>query len=143
MTRLRLATDIGTGTLDGGWWPRGRDLTTELTELAAALPTELGTVHRVELSGADWDDLPSAVELPSGPASVHAFADAEETNRIDLQLSAGTTLRLLVVPPEMTPGQGDEALLAAATYGYHHTAASLLETVREHPDVDPRDQWLG
>ena len=43
----------------------------------------------------------------------------------------------------MTADQGEEALLAAATYGYEHTAASLLEIVSEYPDVDPRDQWLG
>ena len=43
----------------------------------------------------------------------------------------------------MTTDQGEEALLAAATYGYEHTAASLLETVSEYPDVDPHDRWLG
>jgi hypothetical protein len=134
MTRLRLATDIGRGSLDGGWWPQSRDLATELTELAAHLAPEFGTIVRVEVSPADWDDLPSMA---------HAFADDAETHRIDLQLSPGTTLRLLVVPPSMTPDQGEEALLAAATYGYEHTAASLLEIVSEYPDVDPRDQWLG
>jgi hypothetical protein len=134
MTRLRLATDIGRGSLDGGWWPQSRDLAAELTELAAALAPDLGTIVRVEVSPADWDDLPPMAQ---------AFADADETHRIDVQLSPGTTLRLLVVPPSMTADQGEEALLAAATYGYAHTAASLLETVSEYPDVDPDDRWLG
>ena len=134
MTRLRLATDIGRGSLDGGWWPRTRDLAAELAELAAALAPDLGTIVRVEVSPADWDELPPIAQ---------AFSDADETHRIDVQLSPGTTLRLLVVPPSMTTDQGEEALLAAATYGYAHTAASLLETVSEYPDVDPHDRWLG
>jgi hypothetical protein len=134
MTRLRLATDIGRGSLDGGWWPRTRDLAAELTGLAEALAPDLGTIVRVEVSPADWDELPPIAQ---------AFADADETHRIDVQLSPGTTLRLLVVPPSMTADQGEEALLAAATYGYAHTAASLLETVSEYPDVDPDDRWLG
>ncbi len=134
MTRLRLATDIGRGSLDGGWWPESRDLTAELAGLSAELAPDLGTIVRVSVSPADWDDLPPIAS---------AFPDVDETHRIDLQLSPGTTLRLLVVPPSMTTDQGEEALLAAATYGYEHTAASLLEIVSEYPDVDPRDQWLG
>jgi len=134
MTRLRLATDIGRGSLDGGWWPHTRDLAVELAELAAALGPDLGTIVRVEVSPADWDDLPPIAR---------AFSDVDATHRIDLQLSPGTTLRLLVVPPSMTADQGEEALLAAATKGYEHTADSLLETVSEYPDVDPNDQWLG
>jgi hypothetical protein len=141
MTRLRLARHVGHGTLDGGWWPRSRDLTTELTELAGDLAPELGTLDRVELSAADWDGLPPAVELPPGTVAATTFSHEEETHRIDLHLSGGTTLRLLVVPPAMTADQGEEALLAAATPGYEHTAASLLDTVSEYPDVDPRDQW--
>jgi hypothetical protein len=132
MTRLRLATDIGRGSLDGGWWPESRDLTAELAGLAAELAPEFGTIVRVEISPADWDDLPSLAT---------ALADPDDTHRIDLQLAPGTTLRLLVVPPSMTADQGEEALLAAATYGYAYTASSLLETVRESPAVDPRDQW--
>ncbi len=134
MTRLRLATDIGRGSLDGGWWPESRDLTAELAGLSAELAPDLGTIVRVSVSPADWDHLPPIAS---------AFPDADETHRIDLQLSPGTTLRLLVVPPSLTTDQGEEALLAAATYGYEHTAASLLEIVSEYPDVDPRDQWLG
>ncbi len=142
MTRLRLATDIGRGSLDGGWWPGSRDLATELPALAAELAPGLGTLVRVALSPGDWDHLPREVELPGGAIEATAF-DPDEIHRIDLQLSPGTSLRLLVVPPSMSTSQGEEALLAAATYGYEHTAASLLEIVSEYPDVDPRDRWLG
>ena len=41
----------------------------------------------------------------------------------------------------MSSDQGDEALLAAATPGYAHTAACLLNTVSERPDLNPDDHW--
>jgi hypothetical protein len=50
-------------------------------------------------------------------------------------------LHILVVPPEFTTGQGEEALLAAATSGNAHSAADLLAEVVDSPDVDPRDHW--
>ena len=58
-----------------------------------------------------------------------------------LETSTGTVLEVLVVPPGLSAAQGEEALLAAATPGYAETARSLLDTVSQHPDVDPADHW--
>ena len=41
----------------------------------------------------------------------------------------------------LSKDQGEEALLAAATRGNAETAASLLATVTEYPDIDPWDHW--
>ena len=140
--RLRLAEDPGQGSLDGGWWPRSRDLLVELAELVEQLPPELGRVVRVAFSPPDWDTAPDRIPVPEGYVEAVALPD-EDTHLVDLRMADQQELRLLVVPPELTDGQGAEAMLAAATSGYTHTAAELLETVSEHPDVDPRDQWLG
>ena len=58
-----------------------------------------------------------------------------------LTTSDRTVLRVLVVPPAMTEGQGDEALLAASSVAYAHSATSLLDEVGATPDVNPRDHW--
>ena len=58
-----------------------------------------------------------------------------------LTTSDRIVLRVLVVPPAMTGDQGDEALLAASSEGYTHSATSLLDEVGATPDVDPRDHW--
>jgi hypothetical protein len=65
----------------------------------------------------------------------------DDTHLVLLRTADHAALRVLVVPPSMSPDQGDEALLASATPGYAHTAACLLDTVSEHPDVDPDDHW--
>jgi hypothetical protein len=60
-----------------------------------------------------------------------------------LEAADHAPLRVLVVPPGMSPEPDDETLLAAASPGHAHTAACLPVTVSEHPDVDPDDHWGG
>jgi hypothetical protein len=137
--RLRMARDPGHNTFDGGWWPRSRALAVELVDLVEQFPAELGTITRVQVSATDWDDRPDTVTVADRSVDVGAVAGAD-TRVVDL-VTPERTLRVLVVPSELTDDQGDEALLAAATRGNRHSATDLLDTVTEHPDVDPRDHW--
>ncbi len=138
--RLRMARTLGRDTLDGGWWPRSRELATELVELADHFPAALGHVTRVLVSPPDWDDRPRSVRVARGMVKVGSFP-RDDTHLITLTTSNRTLLRVLVVPPGYSDDQGDEALLAAATHGNAHSATELLETVTEHPDIDRRDLW--
>ena len=65
----------------------------------------------------------------------------DDTHVVVLSTSDGTVLRMLVVPPALSVDQGEEALLAASSAAYAHSAASLLDEVDAHPQVDPRDHW--
>jgi hypothetical protein len=58
-----------------------------------------------------------------------------------LTTSDRVVLRVLVVPPAMTDDQGDEAMLAASSEAYAHSATSLLDEVGATPDVNPQDHW--
>jgi hypothetical protein len=139
-TRLRLATHLGSNSLDGGWWPRSRDLGRELGELVAQFPADLGRITQVRVSPADWGTRPRTVQVARGMVRVSSFSTGD-AHVAHLTTSNRTLLRLLVVPPELTDYQGEEALLAAATAGNAHTARELLRTVTDSPDVDPRDHW--
>ena len=44
-------------------------------------------------------------------------------------------------PSEFSADQGAEAMLAATTTGYEHSAGCLLDTVVDQPAVDPVDYW--
>jgi hypothetical protein len=56
---LRMETTARrTGTFDGAWWPRTRDLTSELSGLLTALTARLGPLARVGLDAGDWDGSP-------------------------------------------------------------------------------------
>ncbi|TXS42178.1 hypothetical protein EAO75_33910 [Streptomyces sp. uw30] len=57
---LRLeTTQERTGVLDGAWWPRSRDVATELPGLIRTLSEHLGPISRVGLDSAAWDGLPT------------------------------------------------------------------------------------
>lgn len=65
----------------------------------------------------------------------------DDTHLIHVQLADRNVLRVLVVPPHYSDGEGSEALLAATTHGYTQTPSALLEAVRDSPDYNPTDQW--
>ena len=65
----------------------------------------------------------------------------EDTHVLIVQLSDGRQLTLLVVPPDFTPGQGEDALLAGSTAGNRHAAGELLLEVTDQHDADPADRW--
>lgn len=138
--RLRMSAHPGRGTLDGGWWPQSRDLATELTELATYFPAGSGSLVHALFSPPDWDSVPRRVDVGSGEVTVGPLPH-DDTHVVVLTTSDGTVLRMLVVPPALSVDQGEEALLAASSAAYAHSAASLLDEVDAHPDVDPRDHW--
>jgi len=138
--RLRMAPVPGAGLMDGGWWPRSRELGRELGELVDHLPAHHGRVVRAHFSPPDWDTASRGIPTATG-AITATSAPEHGTHLILLTLADRRTLRLLVVPPAMTPDQGEEALLAAATPGYAHSADCLLKTVTDSPEHDVEDHW--
>lgn len=140
--RLHVTDQPGRDALDGGWWPQSRDLALELADLVDHFPDGYGRVQRVLYSPPDWDDHLRRVPTARGHLKVGSFP-RDDTHLVLLTTNTSDrrVLRLLVVPPELSPDQGEEAMLAAASRGNARSAAELLETVTEHPDVDPRDHW--
>jgi len=138
--RLRMVEHVGRDQLDGGWWPQSRDLGVELPDLVEHLPPQYGRVVRAVYSPPDWDAAPRRVPVPGGYVKVGAFP-RDDTHLIQLKTYDHKVLYILVVPPQFTDDQGDEALLAAASPGNSHPAGEVLDHVTEHPDVDPADHW--
>jgi Family of unknown function (DUF5994) len=138
--RLRMAPVPGAGRMDGGWWPRSRELAHELGELVDHFPAHHGRVVRAHFSPPDWDT--ASRGIPTATGAITATSSAEDgTHLMLLTLADRRTLQLLVVPPAMSPEQGEEALLAAATPGYAHSADCLLATVTDSPEHDDADHW--
>lgn len=145
--RLRLTTRPGGDRLDGGWWPRSLDPVAELSALLPRVDPAPGSGARLVHAALTWDDWdhPGPLADPAAettlPTGVRIGWNPEERHVVVLTFSDATSLRLLVVPPDFTRGQGAEALLAAATAGNEHSAADLLDEVTDQVDVDPWDHW--
>jgi hypothetical protein len=138
--RLKLGRDPGQDRLDGAWWPYSRDLESEMSDLVQQFPPAHGRVSRAVYSLADWD-APTR-EVGAGEWVIELGASPrDDAHLLVVQLSDGRGLTLLVVPPDFTPGQGEEALLAGSTAGNRHTAGELLHEVTDQHDADPADRW--
>ncbi|GAC54102.1 DUF5994 family protein [Gordonia amicalis] len=61
--RLKPADSVR-GSVDGAWWPRTRDLVTELPDIAQAMDFRLPHLERVGYQIADWD-VPAGRKIPA------------------------------------------------------------------------------
>lgn len=130
--RLELSPSPGRSPVDGGWWPRTRDLDVELADLIDSLPGGLGTMCGAHYSRPDWNTRPRTVATFRSRIQTGYFP-RDDTHLLLLSTSTGTTIRLLVVPPEHPSGQ--RALDRAAHPANRLTATQLLFT-----SVEPEDQ---
>jgi hypothetical protein len=139
--RLRMGEQPRRGALDGGWWPQSRDLGVELADLIDHFPAPLGRISRVLYSPPDWDTIARRIPVAGGRQVKTGSFPRDDTHVVDLKMSDGRQLRLLVVPSRMSADEGEEALLAATTPGNQYSAPSILATVADSETVDPFDHW--
>lgn len=110
--RLKPATPM-TGFVDGGWWPRSRELAMELPALAIALAERLGPLRRVAFSMASWDDTPRRVQVGDCLVRLEGFRTQDE-NTVYVMGADQTRISLLVVPATASDTAGARALESAA-----------------------------
>ena len=101
--RLRLKPKASrSGHVDGAWWPRSDDLTTELPDLIAVLSFRLGAVDRVTYNLDEWASAP--VELASGEHAVHLDGHHRQPpHTVEVQDTNRNKMVLLVVPLQTEP----------------------------------------
>ncbi|RZU15149.1 DUF5994 family protein [Streptomyces sp. BK239] len=142
--RLALKTDgASRGLLDGAWWPRSRDLLSELPALTDVLDPLWGRITRIAVNPEHWPVIPREI-----PVSGHIVKVGWITPEIDphklLLLSYGTgRFDLLVIPPG-TGAESAARLLAAASDhdGPPLTARALIAAEAARHAVSPTDQAL-
>jgi hypothetical protein len=126
--RLALKTDgLSRGLLDGAWWPRSRDLLTELPLLTAVLDPLWGRTTRVAVNPAHWPVIPRKVPVDGHVVKVGWFTLEIDPHKL-LLLSYGIgRWDLLVVPPE-ADAESAARLMAAASDddGPPLTASALI-----------------
>lgn len=131
--RLRLKSKAPqSGYVDGAWWPRTDDLTTELPDLLAVLSVRLGRIDRVLYRLKAWAAAPR--ELVTGGRAVHLDGyRLQPTNTIEVLGLDRDRLTLLVIPPYTDAADAHTAMMTAAEPDNTATVDGLLR-------IGPRDR---
>jgi hypothetical protein len=101
------------GFVQGAWWPRSTQLTTELPLLLAALSSRLGRVDRVLYDENVWAPAPLRLGFRGNDVILDGSPD-QSINTISLIRQHVGRLVLLVVPPYTNPTRAYTAVMTAA-----------------------------
>ncbi|MES5819427.1 DUF5994 family protein [Streptomyces sp. RG80] len=142
-TRLALKSESlssGPTHLDGAWWPRSRDLASELAALAGVLDPLWGRITRIAVNPRHWPILPPRIYVNGHVVKVGWFTTELDPHAILLMSSTSGAWNLLVVPPETgAPSAGTLMAAASADTGPPITATALMTAERArraHPETD-------
>jgi hypothetical protein len=143
--RLALKTDGSSrGLLDGAWWPRSRDLPSELPLLTDVLDPLWGRITRIAVNPTHWPVIPPHVSVGGHIVKVGWFTRELDPHKV-LLLSYGTgRWDLLVVPPETGAASAARLMTAASAYdGPPLTASALIAADGPAPTTPMADQALA
>jgi uncharacterized protein DUF5994 len=124
--RLRLKPKAPhSGYVDGAWWPRSDDLTTELPDLLAVLSVRLGPIDRVLFNRNEWATPSARFSIGGRWVRLDGYR-LQPANTVEvLALNRNKTV-LLVVPPNAESDKAHATLMAAATPSNESTVDGLL-----------------
>ncbi|MFF1712279.1 DUF5994 family protein [Streptomyces sp. NPDC058268] len=132
--RVALKSPTGRGLLDGAWWPRSRDLATELPALTDELDPRWGRITRVAVNPMLWPVVPHKVTLHGRVLKIGWFTPELDPHKLLLLSYGADRWDLLVIPPETDDASAARLMSAAcAPDGPPLTATDLIaaETARD------------
>jgi hypothetical protein len=138
-----------TGYVDGAWWPRSWDLSTELPALLAVLAIRLGRVSRVSYNLTAWNAAHRRLNVDGHQVRLGGF-HAQHPHTIDVIASNGTRLTLLVLPPATHPATAHPIMMVAARRNNIDSIDELLTPIAatkpgpptsDQPDDPAMQRW--
>jgi hypothetical protein len=125
--RLRLKPKAPTaGWVDGGWWPRSRDLAAELPGLLSVLGVRMGHIERVSYHLGEWGPTLHKISCGGGLVRLEGYR-SQHANTMDV-LAPGQRITLLVVAPEASAPSAHAVLMAAGRRGNTDDIGTLLRS---------------
>ncbi|WP_409496698.1 DUF5994 family protein [Amycolatopsis sp. cmx-11-12] len=131
--RLRLKPrNSESGFVDGAWWPRSRDLTTEVPELATALNGRNGPVWRVAFQPSAWAGTVRELIFHGRLVKLEGI-DSQNVHVVHVTGGNMYRLTLLVIPPEADPVAAERVLVAASGQNSVACPEALLDEFGARP----------
>ena len=120
------------GFVQGAWWPRSTELTSELPSLLAALSLRVGSIDSVLYHESDWSPAPLSIKHQGDQVIVSAHQ--EWPNVVSVFGPRFGRLDLLVVPPYTEPTHAYNVVMTAASVNDASTPDQLLGITRRADD---------
>ncbi|MEV5277449.1 DUF5994 family protein [Streptomyces sp. NPDC051994] len=131
---LRLETTSSReGLLDGAWWPRTRDIETELPALISVLTGHLGPITRVGVDASAWNRLPTRLVIDD--QVVHLDSDPVGDDTVLITRGHNDHFALLVVPPDTAADAAREAMARAVRADNITQATQIIIATTPDPEV--------
>jgi hypothetical protein len=130
--RLRRAGATAETSFDGAWWPRSRDLATELPELVAALDLLGVRVERFTHPVQPWGPVDRKVAVNGRVVRTGGFSSMDP-QLVSITVDGGRRLDLLVVPPEADALTGVRALLMSGQRDERSSPQRILAAAGSRP----------
>ena len=130
--RLRRGGASAEAAFDGAWWPRSRDLATELPELVAALDLLGVRVDRFTHPVEPWGPVDRKVVVNGHVVRTGAF-HSMDPQLVSLVVDGGRRVDLLVVPPEADALTGVRALRMSGQRDERSTPQRVLAAAGSRP----------
>lgn len=115
----------GSGSVDGGWWPRSTDPATEFPPLITAMAALGLPVQRVSYDLDAWDAVGRRLTAHGTAVRLEGFRTAQ-SHTVTMVGPDRVRIRLLVIPPA-TPGGAARAAMRAAARTGSTTVEDILE----------------
>jgi hypothetical protein len=144
--RLALVDTAGaaTATLDGAWWPRSRDLATELPPLITVLGHRGIRISRVAYHRDSWEPAPRRLPADGRILRLGWYPGLDpHLVRLTSGGDGRVRLDLLVVPPDLDEAAGRQAMTAASRAGNHAVATAVLADVGALRSADGSSRALS
>lgn len=138
--RLALTSEspsAGRTGLDGAWWPRSRDLTSELSGLADMLDPLWGRITRIAVNPRHWPILPPRIFVNGHVVRVGWFTSELDPHEILLLSYTAGRWDLLVIPPETGAPSAARLMAAASADTGRATTATALVTAERARHASP------
>ncbi|MWA15653.1 DUF5994 family protein [Streptomyces sp. BA2] len=112
------------GTFDGAWWPRTRDLETQLAGLIRALTERLGPIARIGLDTSSWDV--HARHLVVDGHTVRIDWSAVDDSTMLVTRGRQDIFSFLMLPPQTEASAARAAMTMAVQDGNSASASEIL-----------------
>jgi len=131
LTRLALCErDDTRAAVDGAWWPKSLDLSSELPDLLAVFGLWIGTVHRVVYDPSGWSPAPTRIIRGSEMVSLNPYR-LVFSDTIYLMGTHSRDAVLFVVSPSSSEEEARRLLGEVGTSAKPMNAGALRQLARE------------